>query len=209
MWNTQYLNGPGFFFFPLGRLINGIKVAVTTLSPSHISIYIHTHKHAPLPLIYIYIFTYTPTDNSYWEKCKYGGHIHKRNKQNKVDLISNMMSPTPKRKKKLLLPYYTKSHRAWRGRIPNWILATYGLPEPPPPPQGRCSSSSSRWAPKKESKCLCVCVHQQQVCRTSPHGTKESLIIMQSWMHGVSPKCPKERSSSMILRSFSLFKKRW
>jgi hypothetical protein len=96
------------FFFPsLGRLINGIKVMATTLSPSHT----HTHKH-----VYIYIYIHTDQQHLLRQSANMGGgHIPKRKKQtNKVDLISNM-SPTPERKKKLLLPLLYKVHGTWGG----------------------------------------------------------------------------------------------
>jgi len=178
------------FFFPsLGRLINGIKVTATTLSPSHT----HTHKHVPLPPhIYIYTYTYTPTNNTYLRQSANmgGGHIHKRKKQTNKQSWPNFKHEShTRKKKKLLLPLLYKVHGTWGGGIPNWILATYGLPEPPP--QGRCTSSSSI-VDEHQRKKVSVCANNNK-CRTAPHHmAPKSLIIMQSWMHGVFPKCPKE-----------------
>jgi hypothetical protein len=70
------------FFFPsLGRLINGIKVMATTLSPSHT----HTHKHVPLPP-HIYIYIHTDQQHLLRQSANMGGAIStkERKKQTKL-----------------------------------------------------------------------------------------------------------------------------
>jgi hypothetical protein len=69
------------------------------------------------------------------------------------------------------------------GGIPNWILATYGLPEPPP--QGRCTSSSSSIVDEHQRKKVSVCVCANNKCRTAPHHMApksfDYYAIMDAW----------------------------
>jgi hypothetical protein len=141
-----------------------------TPSPSHIYIHIHTHRPT------------TPIET----KCKYGGgHIHKRKKQtNKVDLISNM-SPTPERKKKASTTPIIQS--PWNmGEYPTGFWPHTGFPN-----HHYKVGVLVVVVDEHQRKKVSVCANNK--CRTAPHHmAPKSLIIMQSWMHGVSPKCPKE-----------------
>jgi hypothetical protein len=132
-----------------------------------------------LRLFFFLFFAHRPT------KCKYGGHIHKRKKErNKVNLISNM-SPTPKRKKSFYYLLY-KVHGTWGGggEYPTGFWPHMSFPNHHHHKVGVVVVDEHQR--KKES----VCANNK--CRTSPHHmAPKSFIIMQSWMHGVSPKCLK------------------
>jgi hypothetical protein len=186
-------------FFPLDRLMAS-KSWPQPFSP-HIYIYIYTHTHkqtrTPSPS---YIYIHTDQQHLLGKVQIWGGAISTKetNKQSWPNFKHD--SHTQKQKKSFYYPIIQRPWNMGGGReYPTGFWPHMSFPNHHH--KVGVVLSSSRWAPKKESKC--VCVHQQQGAAPHQMATIRALLLCN---HGCM-ECPQSvQKSSMIYRPFLCLK---